>query len=125
MTIQDTPRIRRVYEMEMLIGADRWDEAARFFTPDVRYVVGRLPPREGIDGIRAHMKEQASAVDWAGHTPRLAADVDTTVITEVDSHFTRRTNGTRIVLPCTDIYRFDGHLIREWQVYSDIRAIGL
>lgn len=52
MTLQDTPRIRSILEMEHQLGEGDWDAAGEHFTPDVQYHVGAQPPRHGIDGER-------------------------------------------------------------------------
>ncbi|MEO1100700.1 MAG: nuclear transport factor 2 family protein [Pseudomonadota bacterium] len=122
MTLQDTPRIRSILEMERQLGEGNWDAAGEHFTPDVQYHVGAQPPRHGIDGIRNYMARQVQLVRWDGHTPRLMLETGDTVIIEVDSHFFRHADETAFILPCTDIYRFDGERIANWRVYADLSA---
>lgn len=37
----------------------------------------------------------------------------------MDAHYKRIADGQAIVVPCCDVYRFEGDLISEWRVYPD------
>lgn len=122
MTMQDTARIRVIFDMERLIGEGDWPRAGAHFTTDARYQVGALEPYYGIRGIREYMEGQMRIARWEGHTPRLMLEIDDTVIIEVDSHFHRLSDTKKVTLPCTDIYRFEGMQIADWRVYADLTA---
>lgn len=124
MTIQDAARTRLVNEMDALIDAHSWQEAARPFSRTLANIAGRLPARVGIEGIRHHMKAQAGDMGWTCHAPQLAVEASETGITKAGRHFPRIDHGVGNVLPCADVYWFDGDGIPEWRVYLHVQAIG-
>ncbi|XWN30054.1 MAG: hypothetical protein ROR55_21570 [Devosia sp.] len=124
MTIQDAARTRLVNEMDALIDAHSWQEAARSFSRTIANIAGRLPARVGIAGIPHLMKAQASDVACTGHAPQLAVEAGETGVTKAGRHFPRIDHGVGNVLPCADVYWFDGDGIPEWRVYSHVQAIG-
>ncbi|WP_208347409.1 nuclear transport factor 2 family protein [Pseudaestuariivita rosea] len=109
----------RVEQMEAAVGQGNWDAADEFFTPDVLYRVGHRPPFFGLSGIKDYMTWQNALVRWDGHDLRMKFSRGQTAVFEVDSHFTRLKDGAKIVIPCTDIYNFEGDRIADWRVYSD------
>ncbi len=117
--IEPSPLTDLVERMEASVGTGNWQAAAGFFTPDVTYRVGHRPPFVGLEGIQEYMSWQNSLVSWDGHDLRRKFSRGNTAFFEVDSHFTRHRDGKKIVLPCTDIYTFDGDRIADWRVYSD------
>ncbi|MEM9714434.1 MAG: hypothetical protein AAGA17_19585 [Actinomycetota bacterium] len=121
-TMMDTAQIRAVESMEERLGTQAWDDAAPFFTDDVRYQVGTRPPVFGLGGIQSSMQWQSGLVEWRGHDVRAKVNLDDVVIIEVDSKFLRHADGHDIVIPCTDVYRMQGLRIADWRVYADISA---
>ncbi|SLN71381.1 SnoaL-like domain protein [Roseivivax jejudonensis] len=117
--IEEGPLIVRVAEMERHVGTGDWGAAADFFTDDAAYHVSGRGSFEGIAGIRRYMEWQRRLVEWTGHAPEMMIERDGIVIIEVMSNFRRLSDGADIVIPCTDIYRFDGERIRDWRVYTD------
>ncbi|MEM7734870.1 MAG: nuclear transport factor 2 family protein [Deinococcota bacterium] len=115
----NSARIQAIEKMEKLVGTKAWSQAEAFFTENVAYRVGARQPVYGLAGIRDYMTWQDQYVRWEGHSPRLMLEHDNTVIIEVDSHFKRLQDNTAIIVPCTDIYRFEGDKIKDWRVYAD------
>ena len=111
-----------VETMEKLVGQGQWEAAADYFTPEVLYKVADRPPVYGIEGIRRHMQWQNGLVQWKGHDVKLVVSQDNVVIIEVDSFFFRLEDQSDVVVPCTDIYRFEGTQISDWRVYANISA---
>ncbi|MEM8967307.1 MAG: nuclear transport factor 2 family protein [Bacteroidota bacterium] len=114
-----------VQKMEQLVGQGDWAAAANYFTPQALYKVADREPVYGITGIEQYMSWQNSLVQWKGHDMKLVVSQDNTLVVEVDSFFFRLKDQTNIVVPCTDIYRFEGNKIGDWRVYANISAFGL
>jgi len=41
----------------------------------------------------------------------------------MDANYKRVSDGKKITVPCTDIYRFQEDLIKEWRVYPDMSPV--
>lgn len=117
--------VDRVAEMEAALGRGDWLAANDYLHPAIRYRVGALPAVTGIDAVRAYMEHQARHVTWVGHEMQLEIEAEDVAIIEVISLFDRVSDGARIRLPCTDIYRFEDGLIADWRVYADLRMLGV
>ncbi|WKN40768.1 nuclear transport factor 2 family protein [Tunicatimonas pelagia] len=114
-----------VQTMERLVGQSDWVAAANYFTPQALYKVADREPVYGIEDIEHYMVWQNSLVQWKGHDMKLVVSQDNALVVEVDSFFFRLKDQANIVVPCTDIYRFEGSKINDWRVYANISAFGL
>ncbi|MEM8662803.1 MAG: nuclear transport factor 2 family protein [Pseudomonadota bacterium] len=123
--IDPDPMTDFVEKMEAAVGQGNWTEAATYFTPDVLYRVGCREPFSGVAGIREYMEWQNTLVRWDGHNLRSKFARGEVAFFEVDSLFTRHRDGAKLVVPCTDIYTFEGGRIADWRVYADTSAFSL
>lgn len=118
--LQSEPDIGFIEAMERAVTARDRDEALRYLTEDVTYVVGARAPVLGVDGVFAYIAEQSKLARWDGHTLVAVWPGRDALIVEVISHFTRAADGRRISFPCMDIYRFREGRIADWRVYADM-----
>jgi ketosteroid isomerase-like protein len=47
------------------------------------------------------------------------------VIVEMDANYRTIEGGRPVSVPCCDVYRFEGELIKEWRVYPDASQVRL
>lgn len=103
---------------------DRKDSTAfvGFLTDDAVFRFGSAPPVRGRDAIMA-------AVDgFFGTIAALAHQISNTV-TEGSTRFIEgevtytRHDGTQVTLPFTDVFDYDGDLIRHYKIYMDISPL--
>lgn len=113
-----------VEAMERAVSSGDVAEAGRYLAPDIAYTVGAAPVRHGIQAIINFAAEQGRFARWEGHSVRNVSSDGDALIVEVESRFTRLTDGRRIAFPCADIYRFRDGLIYDWRVYADMSPFG-
>jgi limonene-1,2-epoxide hydrolase len=102
----------------------RWDDFIPFFTEDLFYKVGSNPPVHGGRAAADFLIDFYKVVKPTKHVPRGAWLVDeNTVIIEMDANYIRVADNKPIVVPCCDVYRFEGDLINEWRVYPDVAEV--
>lgn len=125
----DDPAAPVVDELEVIAAMERAvatgdrATASRFLHESVRYRVGSAPATVGVEAVFSYIAAQSEHVRWTGHTLHGSWSDGHVVVVEVDSHFERVADGSPIVLPCTDIYRFvDGRIV-DWRVYADLAAL--
>jgi len=118
--MESAPTLKFIEAMESaVLGGDR-NAAAYYLDDGITYTVGALPTVTGIDAVIAYVKKQSSIARWDGHTVQGSWSMPDGLIVEVQSHFTRLSDGQRLTLPCVDIYRFKAGRIVDWRVYADL-----
>ncbi len=96
------------------------DEIVKYFTEDVRYRFGNAEPTIGIQDLLESAKtthlEHVKAISFDIKDFWEQTDV---VIVELEITYSLD-NGKVLTLPCTDILRMEGDLIRDIRAYMDI-----
>lgn len=95
------------------------DQALTYFTEDAVYRFGNYPPAHGREAIgettRASHLDQIKNIAFDLQHVWENGDV---VVAEMEIKYTLA-DGTVLTLPCTDIFRIQGGLIRDMRVYMD------
>ena len=116
--------IPKVEKMVEALTIEDWESFYPYFTYDVYYKVGANEPVYGPHAAAQFLSSFYTIVKPTQHTLRGAWQVgDDTVIIEMDAHYRRLSDGKEITVPCTDVYRFKGDLIKEWRVYPDTSKV--
>ncbi|VEP13022.1 Ethyl tert-butyl ether degradation EthD [Hyella patelloides LEGE 07179] len=121
----DDNLIPKVEKMVEALTIEDWESFYPYFTYDVYYKVGANEPVYGPHAAAQYLSSFYQIVKPTQHQVRGAWQVgNDTVIIEMDAHYRRINDGQEITVPCTDVYRFKGNLIKEWRVYPDTSKIG-
>lgn len=114
----------KVERMVGFLTEEKWDEFMPFFTADLFYKVGSHDPVIGPKAAADYLASFYKTVKPATHDLRGIWELDGgIVIVEMDANYNRIADGKRVTVPCCDVYRFDGDLIKEWRVYPDVAKV--
>jgi limonene-1,2-epoxide hydrolase len=117
-------RIEKVERMVGHLTEENWEAMYPFFTEDLFYKVGANPPMHGAKAAAEYLASFYTIIKPAAHEVRGAWELeDGTVIIEMDAKYNRIADGKLITVPCCDVYRFEGDLIKEWRVYPDVADV--
>ncbi len=107
-------------KMVTALMAQKWDEFLPFFSKDLFYKVGAAPPMHGPGARRDFLARVYRKLEFTRHDISGLYEIGNVVIVEMDAHYTVIEDGSPVVVPCCDVYRFDENgLIKEWRVYPD------
>lgn len=98
------------------------DEFASIFTEDAVYQFGNADPIIGRSGIRDSSVVFRQKVKAVAHNIKSIWETGDTAICEMDVTYTRH-DGKVFTLPCTDVIRMEGDLIRQLNIYMDITPV--
>lgn len=117
-------RIEKVERMVGYLTEQNWEAMYPFFTEDLVYKVGSNPLISGAKAAAEYLASFYKIVKPAAHEVRGAWELeDGTVIIEMDAKYIRLADNKPITVPCCDVYRFEGDLIKEWRVYPDVAEV--
>ncbi len=97
------------------------DSAVKMFTEDCRYRFGNYPAATGREGVRqsatsSHLKAiKGCTFDIQGLWEFEGGDV---VVCQMEINYIR-TDDSVLTLPCTDVLRMEGNLIKDMRIYMD------
>jgi len=97
------------------------DEAVKMFTEDCRYRFANFPAAKGRAGVRqsatsSHLKAiKGCTFDIQELWEFDGGDV---VVCQMDINYIR-TDDSVLTLPCTDVFRMEGPLVKDMRVYMD------
>lgn len=114
----------RVEEMIKALMAKDWEAFIPYFSPDLFYKIGAADPMRGPEACRDVLARIYTTLDPTTHDVRGMWEVDGVVIVEMDANYVDLRDGRQVKIPCCDVYRFDGDLIKEWRVYPDASRAG-
>jgi len=116
--------VEKVEQMVGYLTVEDWESFYPFFTEDLSYKVGA---HEAVIGAKAAAEFLAGfyqIVKPANHVVHGAWELDGgVVIIEMAANYTRIADGKAITVPCCDVYRFEGDLIKDWRVYPDVANV--
>ena len=115
--------LKRVEQMIEVLTAEKWDEFLPFFSENLLYKVGANDPVVGPEACRDFLASIYKHVKPTTHNLRGTWEIGNVVIVEMDANYVHVDDHRFVQVPCTDVYRFDGDLIREWRVYPDPSAM--
>jgi limonene-1,2-epoxide hydrolase len=118
------PLVSRIEEMIGYLTVEDWESFYPYFTEKLYYKVGASEPMTGAKAAAEYLSNFYQTVKPSEHVVRGAWQIDDkTVIIEMEAHYKRIADQALIVVPCCDVYRFEGELISEWRVYPDVSNI--
>jgi limonene-1,2-epoxide hydrolase len=116
--------IEKVEQMVGYLTVEDWESFYPFFTEDLLYKVGASEPMIGAKAAAEFLGSFYQIIKPASHVVRGAWELDGgVVIIEMDANYTRIADDKSITVPCCDVYRFEGDLIKEWRVYPDVANV--
>lgn len=117
--------MEKVEKMVRVLLAKKWDEFPAFFSKDLYYKVGAAEPLHGPEAARDFLAGIYTKLEFTGHDVRGFWQFADVVIIEMDANYKVIEDGRSVKVPCCDVYRFEGGLIKEWRVYPDTSQIGV
>ncbi|BAZ32408.1 hypothetical protein NIES4074_49130 [Cylindrospermum sp. NIES-4074] len=115
--------LSKAEKMVEVLTAEDWEAFYPYFTEDLFYKVGANDPLHGPKGAAGFLSDFYKIIKPTKHDIRGTWQIGNTVIIEMDANYKRVSDGKKITVPCTDIYRFQGDLIKEWRVYPDMSPV--
>lgn len=115
----DGPKTRIFREMIALFNQLDVETALSYYTDDAYYRYGSFPPVKGRDAIRA--STYSSHLDFIAKMSFNILQVwelGDTVIAEMELPHELK-DGRTLILPCTDIVRFEGDKVKDFRVFID------
>jgi limonene-1,2-epoxide hydrolase len=95
------------------------DEAIKLFTEDCQYRFGNYPPAFGREGVRqSATSTHLTAIKGVSFDIKGIWEIGDVVVCEMEINYIR-TDDTVLTLPCTDVFRMEGDLIRDMRIYMD------
>jgi hypothetical protein len=98
------------------------EEFASFFTEDARYRFGNNEPLIGRDRIQESSVRFRQGVKGVSHNIKALWEIGDTVVCEMEATYTRD-DGKVLTLPCLDVFRMEGDLFRELEIYMDMSPL--
>jgi limonene-1,2-epoxide hydrolase len=99
------------------------DHLLSFFTTDASYIDMPLPPRHGLDEIRAYIEQVFGAFSVRIVTDRIASNPDGDVFTErIDYLGLNGSDRPEVPLPVAGIMEMRDGKIANWREYLDLRT---
>jgi len=91
-------------------------------TPDVRFRFANADPAIGHAAVKEGVEGFWATIDGLTHHIRDTYEVGDTVIAQIDVEY-RRKDGKSVTVPNCDVLRFQGDLVRDWQIYIDLAPV--
>ncbi len=95
---------------------------AAHLTPDAVFRFGNANPVLGREAVREAVAGFFTTIDGMRHHVLDTWEFGDTVIAQIDVEYTRK-DGEIVTVPNVDILRFDGDLVRDWQIYIDLAPL--
>lgn len=111
-----------VTEMFASIDAMDADKFASYLTPDGRFQFGNAEPCVGRAATRDGVAAFFSSINGLRHTITGYWQQGDVVIVELSIDYTRK-DGKVVTLPCANIFRMDGVLVRDYRIFMDVAPI--
>ena len=118
-------RKARVEEMVKAATEKNWKVFLRYFSRDLYYKLGAAEPLHGPEACRDCLARIYEKLEPAVHEVRGVWEFGNVVIVEMDANYVTVEGGRPVKVPCCDVYRFEGDLIKEWRVYPDASQVRL
>ena len=91
-------------------------------TPDVRFRFANADPAIGHAAVKQGVEGFWATIDGLTHHIRDTYEVGDTVIAQIDVEY-RRQDGKSVTVPNCDVLKFEGDLVRDWQIYIDLAPV--
>jgi limonene-1,2-epoxide hydrolase len=117
-----TPAERAVLEFLSSWEHQDVEHMLSFFTPDASYIDMPLPPRHGLDEIRAYIEQVFSAFSVRIETLRIASNDDVVFTERIDYLGLNGSDKPEVPLPIAGVMEMRGDKIAAWREYLDLRT---
>lgn len=104
------------------IDAQNTDTFLGFVTADAVFRFGSAPPVSGREAIRVAVDGFFSTIAGSRHELIKQMHDGETAVCEGEVTY-RRHDGSELTLPFTNVFEFDGDMIREYKIYIDIAPL--
>jgi ketosteroid isomerase-like protein len=98
------------------------DKFNSYLTPDVRFRFANADPAIGHAAVKAGVEAFWATIDGLTHHIRETYEVGDTTIVQIDVEY-RRQDGKTVTTPNADVLKFEGDLVRDWQIYIDVTPV--
>lgn len=116
MTTSATQTIRHLIS---LFEGFKVEEALTLFTDDATYRFGNFPTANGKQEIlQTATSSHLEAIKGISFKILELIEVDDYVICEMEITYIR-TDDTKLILPCTDVFRMQDGLVKDMRIYMD------
>jgi ketosteroid isomerase-like protein len=113
---------RNVYTVFADIDAFDPDTFIAHLTEDVVFRFGNAEPAVGRAAVREAVAGFFSTIDGLTHHILNSWEIGDVTIVQIDVEY-RRKDGKTVTVPNTDILTYEGDLVRNWQIYSDVTPV--
>lgn len=110
---------KRVKEMFDRIDAKDVEGFLTYLTEDVKFRFGNEPQVSNSANVRETTKYVYSAIGGLRHAIVAMWEFDNTVIVKLEVEY-ERLSGSKVTLPCANIFEFREGRIADYRVYMDI-----
>jgi limonene-1,2-epoxide hydrolase len=93
-----------------------------FFTPDASYIDMPLPPRHGLEAIRAYMEQVFGAFSVRIETLKIASNDDVVFTERIDYLGLNGSDKPEVPLPVAGVMEMQNGKIAAWREYLDLRT---
>jgi ketosteroid isomerase-like protein len=98
------------------------DRFVRHLTPEVTFRFGNADPQHGRAAVREGVAGFFTTIDGLTHHILEVWEVGDTTIVQIDVEY-RRKDGKTVTVPNVDVLRYQGDLVRDWQIYIDLAPV--
>jgi ketosteroid isomerase-like protein len=98
------------------------DKFVQHLTPDVTFRFGNADPQNGRAAVREGVAGFFGTIDGLAHHILQVWEVGDTTIVQIDVEY-RRKDGKTVTVPNADVLRYQGDLVRDWQIYIDLAPV--
>ena len=122
--LEDKEKTMRDHVTEMFADIDSMDadKFVSYLTPNGRFQFGNAEPGVGRVAIRDGVAGFFSTINGLRHTITGYWQQGNVVIVELAVEYTRK-DGKVVTLPCANIFRMDGLLVRDYRIFMDVSPI--
>jgi ketosteroid isomerase-like protein len=120
-----TAEERTMRKLFAAVDAGDTEIALRLMTEDIRFRFGSDEPTTGRAAFAANAAAMAGMIATMSHellAVWTVTDPDPAVIAEMAVTY-RRHDGSRLTLPCVNVFRFHDALIADYRIYMDINPV--
>jgi ketosteroid isomerase-like protein len=118
-------RLARVEEMLKALMENDRKAFLPYFSRELFYKVGAAEPVRGPEACWDVLAGIYTKLKPTAHDVRGTWEIGNVVIVEMDANYVALDEGRPVKVPCCDVYRFEGDLIKEWRVYPDASRTGI
>jgi len=98
------------------------DKFIAHLTPDVRFRFANADPAIGHAAVKEGVEGFWATIDGLSHHIRHTCEFGDTTIVQIDVEYKRK-DGKTVIVPNADVLKFQGDLVRDWQIYIDVTPV--